>query len=78
MTRILVVDDEPHIVSLVTRALRAEGFDCATADGRLTCSRQEGDVLEEHALGGGLWLVSVETGWHPEDYGELLAANVWP
>jgi DNA-binding response OmpR family regulator len=27
MTRILVVDDEPHIVALVTRALRAEGYD---------------------------------------------------
>ena len=31
MTRILVVDDEPHIVSLVTRALRAEGFDTVSA-----------------------------------------------
>lgn len=32
MTRILVVDDEPHIVSLVTRGLHAEGYDTVIAD----------------------------------------------
>jgi DNA-binding response OmpR family regulator len=32
MTRILVVDDEPHIVSLVTRGLHAEGYDTVVAD----------------------------------------------
>ncbi|MFV0373077.1 response regulator transcription factor [Microbacterium sp.] len=32
MTRVLVVDDEPHIVSLVTRGLRGEGYDTIVAE----------------------------------------------
>jgi DNA-binding response OmpR family regulator len=46
MTRILVVDDEPHIVALVTRALHAEGFETATADDGLVALErgQEGDI----------------------------------
>lgn len=46
MTRILVVDDEPHIVALVTRALHAEGFETVTADdGQAALERgQEGDI----------------------------------
>lgn len=32
MTRILVVDDEPHIVSLVTRGLHAEGYETIVAE----------------------------------------------
>jgi len=32
MTLILVVDDEPHIVSLVTRGLRADGYDTVVAE----------------------------------------------
>jgi len=46
MTRILVVDDEPHIVALVSRALHAEGFDTVSADdGQAALERgQEGDI----------------------------------
>ncbi len=46
MTRILVVDDEPHIVALVTRALHAEGFETAVADDGLAALErgQEGDI----------------------------------
>ncbi|MFT4282311.1 response regulator transcription factor [Microbacterium sp.] len=32
MTRILVVDDEPHIVSLVTRGLASEGYETVVAE----------------------------------------------
>lgn len=32
MTRILVVDDEPHIVSLVTRGLTSEGYETVVAE----------------------------------------------
>lgn len=32
MTRILVVDDEPHIVSLVTRGLASEGYETIVAE----------------------------------------------
>lgn len=31
MTRILVVDDEPHIVKLITFSLGKHGFECLTA-----------------------------------------------
>jgi DNA-binding response OmpR family regulator len=31
MARILVVDDEPHIVKLITFSLSRNGFDCLTA-----------------------------------------------
>lgn len=46
MTRILVVDDEPHILSLVERALRADGYDTASAaDGQLALDRvRDGDI----------------------------------
>jgi hypothetical protein len=57
--------------------LTAQGFACTTTDALLTCSKVEGRVLEEHAIGAGLWLASVETGWHPEGYGSQLAAHVW-
>jgi hypothetical protein len=36
-----------------------------------------GVVLEEHTIRGGLWLSSVESAWHPDVYGERLAAHVW-
>jgi hypothetical protein len=34
-------------------------------------------VREEHTLRDGLWLVSVETDWHPEEYGPRLDRTVW-
>ena len=36
-----------------------------------------GDVIEEHTVRDGLWLSSIETNWHPEDYGIRLDAYVW-
>ena len=46
MTRILVVDDEPHIVALVTRALHTDGHETVVAeDGQEALDRgQEGDI----------------------------------
>lgn len=46
MTRILVVDDEPHIVALVTRALHTDGHETVVAeDGQEALERaQEGDI----------------------------------
>jgi DNA-binding response OmpR family regulator len=54
MTRILVVDDEPHIVSLVTRALRAEGYDTVSAD--------DGQAALDAAQGGDIDLVILDVG----------------
>jgi len=41
------------------------------------CVRTQGSVREEHTLRDGLWLVSVETQWHPDDYGSRLDRTVW-
>ena len=63
--------------AIADAALRRRGFTCATADGALRCTRVRGDVREEHTVRGGLWLSSVETAWHPEEYGARVEAHVW-
>ncbi|GAB2703573.1 DNA-binding response OmpR family regulator [Microbacterium marinum] len=54
MTRILIVDDEPHIVSLVTRAVRAEGFDAVGAE--------DGPEALDLALAGDVDLMVLDVG----------------
>ena len=58
-------------------AFAGQGFSCTTSDGALVCARTRGEVLEEHTLRDDLWLASVESPWHPEDYGPRLDGNVW-
>lgn len=64
MTRILVVDDEPHIVSLVTRALRGEGYDTIVAD--------HGDDALDRALEENIDLVILDIGLPGIDGMEVL------
>lgn len=64
MTRILVVDDEPHIVSLVTRALRAEGFDTVDAD--------DGQAALDRALVGDIDLMILDVGLPTMDGFDVL------
>ena len=63
--------------TIAEAALAGDGFSCRTADGATVCDRTRGAVLEEHTLRDGLWLVSVETAWHPDDYGRRLDHTVW-
>lgn len=63
--------------SIAEAALSGEGFACEVAGGATVCTRTQGGVREEHTLRDGLWLVSVETQWHPEDYGSRLDRSVW-
>jgi hypothetical protein len=63
--------------SIADAALRGQGFTCETADGALHCTRVQGGVVEEHTMRGGLWLSSMETAWHPEEYGARVEAQVW-
>ncbi|HYJ50770.1 MAG TPA: hypothetical protein VEX12_12730 [Microbacterium sp.] len=63
--------------AIAESSLRGQGFDCASDSDAVVCTRTAADVLEEHTLRGGLWLSSVERGWHPEFYGTRLAAHVW-
>lgn len=64
MTRILVVDDEPHIVSLVTRSLNAEGFDTVSAD--------DGADALERAQVGDIDLIVLDVGLPTLDGFEVL------
>ncbi|MFS0867041.1 response regulator transcription factor [Microbacterium sp. 179-B 1A2 NHS] len=64
MTRILIVDDEPHIVSLVSRALRAEGFDAVGAD--------DGPDALEIALAGDIDLIILDVGLPTMDGFDVL------
>jgi len=64
MTRILVVDDEPHIVSLVTRGLHSEGYETAVAE--------DGAEALERALEDDIDLVVLDVGLPSMDGFEVL------
>ncbi|MBN9213312.1 MAG: DNA-binding response regulator [Microbacterium sp. SCN 70-200] len=66
MTRILVVDDEPHIVALVTRALHAEGHDTVVAD--------DGQAALDRAVQGDIDLIILDVGLPSMDGFEVLRA----
>lgn len=66
MTRILVVDDEPHIVSLVTRALQADGYDTVSAD--------DGQAALDRALEGDIDLIILDVGLPTLDGFDVLRA----
>jgi len=68
-----VADDAGPIADA---SLRGQGFACTTDAGAVVCVRTAGDVVE-HTIRDGLWLSSMETAWHPEQYGTRLAAHVW-
>ncbi len=64
MTRILVVDDEPHIVSLIERALHSEGYDTASA--------ADGPQALDLAQEGGIDLLILDVGLPTLDGFEVL------
>lgn len=66
MTRILVVDDEPHIVALVTRALHTDGYETVTAD--------DGQGALDRALEGDIDLIILDVGLPSMDGFEVLRA----
>lgn len=68
---------EADAATVADASLSADGFTCRAADGGTVCTRLRGTVLEEHTVRDGLWLVSVETDWHPEDYGPRVDREVW-
>ena len=49
-------------------SLRGQGFTCTDADAVLLRAHRRRRPQRAHVRGG-LWLSSVETAWHPEDYG---------
>ncbi|MDT3330961.1 response regulator transcription factor [Microbacterium sp. KSW-18] len=64
MTRILIVDDEPHIVSLVSRAVHAEGFEAVGAE--------DGPDALEIALSGDVDLIVLDVGLPTMDGFDVL------
>jgi hypothetical protein len=63
--------------TIADASLRGQGFACTTDAEAVVCARTAGSVIEEHTVRGGLWLSSVETAWHPDEYGTRLATHVW-
>lgn len=66
MTRILVVDDEPHIVALVTRALHAEGHETVVVD--------DGQEALDRASEGDIDLIILDVGLPTIDGFDVLRA----
>lgn len=64
MTRILIVDDEPQIVALVSRALTAQGYTPVTAD--------DGPEAVELATTGDIALILLDVGLPTMDGFEVL------
>ncbi|WP_065570256.1 response regulator transcription factor [Microbacterium oleivorans] len=64
MTRILIVDDEPHIVSLVSRAVHAEGYEAVGVD--------DGPDALEVALAGDIDLIVLDVGLPTMDGFDVL------
>lgn len=64
MTRILIVDDEPHIISLVSRSLRSEGYETVSAD--------DGPAALEIALAGEVDAIILDVGLPTMDGFEVL------
>ena len=67
----------PDAAAIADLALRGQGFSCEPFGSGVTCRRDSAGVVEEQTVSDGLWLASVETTWHPEQYAARLAAFVW-
>ena len=67
----------PDAATIADLSLRGQGFSCQPFGSGVTCRRNGDGVVEEQTVRDGLWLTSVETAWHPEQYGARLAAFVW-
>lgn len=63
--------------AIAAAALPGAGFACTTQDDRTTCVRTDGDLTETIAAGGGQWLSTSESGWHPSGYAAATAARAW-
>lgn len=64
--------------AIAASALPASGFTCEAREERTRCSRTDGDLAETIEAGGGLWVSTSETGWHPAGLADRVADRVWP
>lgn len=63
--------------AIAAAALPAAGFACAAEGERTRCTRTDGDLAETIEAGGGLWLSTSESAWHPAEYVRRTADRVW-
>lgn len=53
------------------------GFECADDQGRTSCARSDGELIETIEADGGLWLSTSQRRWHPEGYADRVADALW-
>jgi len=63
--------------AIAAAALPAAGFGCETRAERMTCTRTDGDLTETIEAGGGLWLSTSESAWHPAEYVRRTGDRIW-
>ena len=59
--------------AIAAAALPGTGFECADVAERTRCTRIDGDLTETIEAGGGLWLSTSESAWHPSGYASRTA-----
>jgi hypothetical protein len=65
--------------SAIARAgLAGQGFSCAAAGSGIRCTKTTPEGVETDVVRDGMWLSSVETGWHPDGYVDALIGRLWP
>lgn len=63
--------------AIAASALPAAGFDCEAREERMRCTRADGDLVETIEAGGGLWVSTSESTWHPSGLADRVADQVW-
>ena len=67
----------PDAGAIAAAALPGSGFTCESVDERTRCTRTDGDLTETIEAGGGLWLSTSESAWHPADYVSRTGDRIW-
>jgi hypothetical protein len=63
--------------AIAETALPALGFTCERVATRTRCVLKTDGRVETIETAGGLWVSSVEDGWHPSSYVDGIAETVW-
>ena len=67
----------PDAGAIAAAALPGSGFTCESVDERTRCTRTDGDLTETIEAGGGLWLSTSESAWHPAGYVSRTGDRIW-
>lgn len=63
--------------SIAATALPGQGFSCSDDGERVLCTRADGDLVETIESGGGHWVSTFQTAWHPEGYARRVGDAVF-